>query len=79
MPFDKMKSKKDYSVMSQFIPKQEKFLPSFNNKMKDLEKINKLIEILEESGVGYIIESQLKKIKSHQEEKVMIRMICLPQ
>jgi len=79
MPFDKMKSKKDYSVMSHFIPKQEKFLPSFNNKMKDLEKINKLIEILEESGVGYIIESQLKKIKSHQEEKVMIRMICLPQ
>ncbi len=63
MPFDKMKSKKDYSVMSHFIPKQEKFLPSFNNKMKDLEKINKLIEILEESGVGYIIESQLKKDK----------------
>ena len=79
MPFDKMKSKKDYSVMSHFIPKQEKFLPSFNNKMKDLEKINKLIEFLEESGVGYIIESQLKKIRSHQEEKVMIRMICLPQ
>ena len=69
MPFDKMKSKKDYSVMSHFIPKQEKFLPSFNNKMKDLEKINKLIEILEESGVGYIIESQLKKDKKSSGRK----------
>ena len=58
-----MKSKKDYSVMSHFIPKQQIFLHSFNNKMKDLEKSNKMIDILEEFGVGYIIESQLKKDK----------------
>ena len=47
--------------MGYFVPKQLYFFYSYNKKMKELEKINKLIEILEESGVGTIIESALEK------------------
>lgn len=47
--------------MGYFMPKKLCFFYPYNKKMKELEKINKLIEILEESGVGNIIESALEK------------------
>lgn len=47
--------------MGHFMPKQLSFFISYNKKMKELEKIDKLIEILDESGVGDIIEKALEK------------------
>ena len=47
--------------MGHFMPKQLSFFISYNKKMKELEKIDKLIEILDESGVGDIIEKTLGK------------------
>ena len=47
--------------MGHFMPKQLRFFIPYNKKMKELEKIDKLIEILDESGVGNIIEKALEK------------------
>ena len=47
--------------MGHFMPKQLRFFIPYNKKMKELEKIDKLIEILDESGVGDIIEKALEK------------------
>ena len=47
--------------MGHFMPKQLRFFISYNKKMKELKKIDKLIEILNESNVGEIIENALEK------------------